>query len=283
MNTDRIYSEIGCYMLDKNIIDTHKRRLEFYLERMPTLMDKIRFRRKPIDLGACYASLSDIHLNIGACSYFIDGDMKALKQNFYTASQLTCAKLRFEDKEAYVNVRQTINWALLSDNPDIINTIANLETPTLINARHKPLDYGFQAYMWQAAIKSDYETLAEKIEKLAKNGRKADRLLCSEKKDFFSLLIQEDKQGLEDLILRGAKQKEGSPLMDDFVAELSTYQAKLCWFRGIPVEIDSPLVPMDLMPIKPLEHYDDVYDFLQPNWIPLQEGMLGKISGWFKK
>lgn len=44
--------------------------------------------------------------------------------------------------------------------------------------------------------------------------------------------------------------------------------AKLCWYRDIEVEIKTPLVPMPLMPIQPLEAYDVEYDFLRTGWAP---------------
>ena len=33
--------------------------------------------------------------------------------------------------------------------------------------------------------------------------------------------------------------------------------------NGLEIEIDNPLVPMELMPVKPLDYYN--YDFLDPN------------------
>ena len=40
-------------------------------------------------------------------------------------------------------------------------------------------------------------------------------------------------------------------------------------------EIDNPLVPMELMPVKPLDYYN--YDFLDPNWKP--KSFWGRLLG----
>jgi len=39
--------------------------------------------------------------------------------------------------------------------------------------------------------------------------------------------------------------------------------AKLAWYKGLPVEIDSPYVPREMLPIAPLPHYHDPYHFLE--------------------
>ncbi|SFA68310.1 hypothetical protein SAMN05216263_1501, partial [Metapseudomonas otitidis] len=58
--------------------------------------------------------------------------------------------------------------------------------------------------------------------------------------------------------------------------------AKLCWYRGIEVQIQNPLVPMALMPIESLDTYDVEYDFLRPGWEPPPPpGLLNKIKRFF--
>ena len=45
--------------------------------------------------------------------------------------------------------------------------------------------------------------------------------------------------------------------------------------NGLEIEIDNPLVPMELMPVKPLDYYN--YDFLDPNWKP--KSFWGRLLG----
>jgi hypothetical protein len=40
---------------------------------------------------------------------------------------------------------------------------------------------------------------------------------------------------------------------------------------------------MHLMPVKPLVHYDDVYDFLKPGWVAPSAGLLARVSRWLKR
>lgn len=47
------------------------------------------------------------------------------------------------------------------------------------------------------------------------------------------------------------------------------------------VEIDHPLVPMELLPVRPLPQYSDVYDFRDPGWTLPPSNSIAKIAKWF--
>lgn len=266
----------------KNANENAQNLAEISKERMPGLINKIRFRIKPIDLRACYSSLSHDHLRIGIFDYFVEGNLQSFKQHMHVACKLELAAIALDSYQKF-SIGKEIYYALLSDNPKIIDAMASLEPPDFMRNRSNPLNSHFKVHMWQLAILGDYEALQAKVEKLVKHGRKIDRQFATDGGDFFSLLMRRDKNGLENLILRDAVKQTGDPLVEDLIAEMSTYCAKLCWLKGIPVQIDCPLVPMELMPNQPLEHYDDVYDFLQPGWIPPPQGVMAKISHWIHK
>lgn len=252
------------------------------LERMPKLIEKIRYRIKPIDVRACYSSLSHDHLRLAFADYFVDANIRSFKQHLHVASKLELVAIQLDSYQRFT-MGQEILYALLSDNPALIDTLSKLEPPYYMEGRSNPLHSEFRTHMYQLAIQGEYEVLQAKVERLAKNGRKKERELPAQGKDFFSLLMHGDKQGLEDLIGQHARVKAQNPLFEDFMCFQGTLEAKLCWFKGIPVQIDSPLLPMGLMQVEPLAHYDDVYDFLQPGWEPPAQGLIAKVSGWFKK
>lgn len=218
----------------------------------------------------------------GMAEYFLEQNLSGLKQNFYVASKLTLAATNLDGGPSF-EVGNEIFYALLSDSPEVINEMARVETPELLTDRLNPLRSRFKVHMWQLAILGDYGALKLKVDKLAKNGKNEDRQLASAGKDFFTLLMQGDKQGLEDLVQKHALTRSGDPLTEDFLSFLGVLEAKLCWLKGIPVQIDSPLVPMALMPVSPLSHYEDVYEFLQPGWTPPPQGLMGKVSRWIHK
>lgn len=55
------------------------------------------------------------------------------------------------------------------------------------------------------------------------------------------LLLKRDNDGLEDLIKnKDARIKSADPVKEHFMSFLGALEARLCWFKGIPVKIDSP-------------------------------------------
>lgn len=72
------------------------RLVEITFEEMPTLVEKIRYEIKPIDLRTCYGSLSHKHLTIGIHDYFIGGKINSFKQQSYIASKIKLAAIAID-------------------------------------------------------------------------------------------------------------------------------------------------------------------------------------------
>jgi hypothetical protein len=262
--------------MDKEIVMRQQRGLQSRLEHMPWIIDKIRYRRKPLSLANCYSSLGDDHVSIAVSSYFIEGDVKSFKQNLHVATLLKISAVHAQDYQRFM-VGTEVFYALLSDNPVLIDTVSRMKPAYFTETRGNPLHYAFLVHMYQLAILGEYELLQSKVERLAKNGRKKDRKLPAQGKDFFSLLMQADKQGLEDLIAQRALVKGNDALTEDFMCFEGTIEAKICWLKGIKVQVDSDLLPMALMPHEPLNNYDDVYDFLAPGYVPPKVSWLERV------
>ncbi|MBB3121281.1 hypothetical protein [Pseudoduganella violacea] len=236
--------------------------------------------RVPIGVGLCFfAKYARTKANV---SYFIEKDIDSCKQFFYLTSQLILASSKEREGETF-EVGTSFLGALLSDNLEVIKKFSMLETDELLKERNNPLRSRFHVHMIQLALRGDDEALLEKIGKISKNGRRSDKEEYGSGSDFYSLLIKRDKDALENLIQnKHAYIKSSEPLDEEFMSYLGALETKLCWLRDIPVKINHPLIPMDLMPIRPLDQYDDVYDFLKPEWVPPKQGMLADAARWIK-
>ncbi|TXD55251.1 hypothetical protein FUT88_23130 [Ralstonia sp. TCR112] len=232
-------------------------------------------------MSGCYNSLSNDHLTVAFFEYFANNSQTHLKQNLYTGCQLTLADIAIDSHQKF-EVGAELLYALLSDSREMVMEMAKLEPDHFVSARDNPLNPQFQVHMWQLAIQGDYSSLETKVDRLEKNGRKSERVTAAQRRDFFSLLMGADNPGLENLILKHADVPSQNALAEDYFSYVATLETKLCWYRGLPVEINHLMVPMDLMPIRPLDHYDDVYEFLKPGWVPPPQGLVGKLSRWFR-
>jgi hypothetical protein len=248
----------------------------------PGQIERLLHRRKTTRLGTVLYDLASYARTRALHACFIERDLEKCKQDFYLASKLILTSVG-QDGGASFEVGSDIQIALLSDSAEIIRAIARVETPELVTQRNNPLYSRFHVYMLQMAILGEDETVRAMIEKIAKHGRKPLRAECAEGRDFFSLLLKSDKAGLEALIKKHASIKGSGDVAEEFMAYRATLEAKLCWYRGIAVEVDHPLVPMELMPVRQLAHYDNVYEFLESGWVPPPQGFLGKLSRMFSK
>ena len=267
--------------MDEKITETLSKSFSFAKDKMPELIEKIRYRIQPINLAACYSSLGNYHTKLGTYSYFVDGDTKALKQHFYIACQLKRASMECDPEQwGILGTNEFIFYGLLSDSPTIIEWLKVATSKDMDEARDATMLSYFYVYMYQLALRGDWKTLEEKVTLagLAVPKKKKTNDAYATIREFFLCLARQDKAALEQVIMNQAEQRQMNPFIpSNIIAQNATLMAKLCWIKGLPVEINSPYVPMALMPVSPLENYEDIYDFLQPGWQPLKLGLMERI------
>lgn len=262
--------------IDKEVIARKQKGLEGQNERVLDLVQSIRYQKTARGLNYCYESLADCHRKQAMFDYFIAGDMRSLKQNLYVASQLEFAALALYDYQRF-STGSEILYALLSDSLAVASQMAQLQPTDYLDARSNPQNHQFVVHMYQLALRGDYEFLRVKVQTLENMRSKKERELPAQGDDFFSLLMRGEKTALENLISQHARVTSKDVLIEDFMCFQGTLEAKICWSRGVEVQVDSSLLPMDLMPIVPLAHYDDVYDFLEPGYVPAKVSWLERV------
>jgi hypothetical protein len=95
-----------------------------------------------------------------------------------------------------------------------------------------------------------------------KFGMELDRL-------FYEALAERDRSRCEailaELVSPKVHQKRNKQhlLPKEFISHPALGYAKLAWLKGVEVVVDSPLVPADLLPIRPNDNYVEAYDFLK--------------------
>lgn len=256
--------------------------ISFYGANQVQDLKKFYYQRKRFRLGSVLVHLAQNWELLGLKAYFVDQNVYQMKQDFYLACKLRIFSIG-QDGGEKLETGSVIVHALLTDNCELIKRVVSDEMQELLSGRHNPLLEDFKIHMWQLAICGNDTELTEKIGKLERNGRKIDRTEAVSRQDFFSLLVKKDKAALEKIIQGHARFKGNGTVLEDFMSYQATFEAKLCWYRGIDVQIDNPSVPMELMPIRPLNTYDEYYDFLAPGWIPPRQGRLADFSRWVKK
>jgi hypothetical protein len=238
-----------------------------------------------------FAYMASAHENLGLLAYFARGNLAALKQHWHLASRLSVrAANHVPESTSYTTGgwmagEYDLLYALCSDSRSAIDEVAALETFRLKTHRDNPRAREFNFHLAQLVIRGDYEAAQAKIALGAKKAGGKLKQAYATGTDFYSLLMKGDKATLEKSIMESSRFRRsgGEPYIFDFVYPGATFRAKLCWYKGIPVEIEHPMVPMAWMPIQPLPQYDDIYDFLSPDWTPPDQGFMARLSRKFQK
>lgn len=202
-------------------------------------------------------SLTDVNKFFAFYSMFVEKDFKKSKQFFYNAALISLYSIKKYDTPFYTNL-YSICYALLSDNEYLIKEFSKLkkENDSKILGRLIIVNI-------QNSLKNDDDLKSQEmlVDLLNKKPQGFKGLDC-----FFqglgnsnSILV---KKSIEQLISNHGKRGEPELYKDYFSFEISAF-AKLAWRQGVEVEVSSPLVPKDILPIEPLDSYEIPYDFLK--------------------
>jgi Immunity protein 49 len=198
---------------------------------------------------------------------FIEKDLTKVKQAFYQFGRISefCLKKYDSDVLSYSGLF-TFSHIILSDNLPLIKRFADFK-PIKYNGKEyiKDIERGRLTHMGilQSIIKEDWQECKHLIE-ILKVKNKQFKLDVS----FYEYLINGDTKNIESVLKKFVSKpvhnRRNSGLLGEFISYPAVGYAKLAWNMGINVEINSPLIPKDWLPIQPLkdEEYID-YDFVK--------------------
>ena len=205
-------------------------------------------------------------------AWFVDGDLQAQKQWAYVAAKLDRMISQLEPGRWLPAYRHL--YALLSDHPDIVNWFrqhtASYFLDGEIEDRDNPKQPAFHGYQALLALNGEWELLAQRCEQaLAMDVVKDRKYLIDHR--FYLALAKGDKSDMESVlnelaspnIARTRNFEQAFALTERLIATHATIYAKIAWRHGYQVEVDSPWVPMEWLPIQPLDHYEDPWDFMK--------------------
>jgi len=192
-------------------------------------------------------------------SIYIKGDYKGSKQYFFNAAKISLYTIRQYDAPFYSNI-YAICFAVLCEDNEIIDEFSKITKENNTQIMGRLFVQNFQNALNDSYNEQDIEDLSQLIKKKPQGFQGLD--------EFFIGLqnknLQEVVKALETMISNHGERGE-LELYKDYISFEVTALAKLAWRKGIEVEVKSPLVPKELLPIAPLDNYEIPYDFLKEN------------------
>lgn len=256
--------------------------------------DKIRHKRK-LNVSWIARRMSHSMAEFALHAFFVDRDPNESRQYFYTAALLRLYGISQNTSPAFNSSLTTIPpflYPLLSNDNHVIIIYSNVENQYFSKTIKEPTRESLEISMIQASMGNRDDELSEYINitrhqrtRIAKGPRKSNFCIIrgSPMEDFFEALLWRDKEKLQTLVQRYYINNSKDAIFEDLLSVDGCIRTKLCWRRGIEIRPISPLIPLDLMPIEPLEHYRYEYDFLEPGWTPPRQGWLGDFERFIKR
>ena len=203
--------------------------------------------------------------------YFVENDIIKAKQYFYKKGRVKVFLTEKFDNNWLDIDMFTFSHIMLSDNKALIDHFSTLIYKNNLGRSYmEAVDKGYSTHMYiiQCLISenwAEYERVMPIFKDKFLKRNKAMIIDCS----FYEAIARKDKQGAEDainelLLPKIHKYRNKHQIYNDFVSYPAIGYAKLAWYKGLEVDINSPYVPKDLLPIAPLrtEEYLD-YDFIK--------------------
>lgn len=158
---------------------------------------------------------------------------------------------------------------LMSDHHDLIQWFAHYEGQSYISVIESHKNIYFYFYQFLLAIRGDWDRLSERCNRIISDPPSKYKIYMMEHQYFLALAqgnIDEMQKILYEMVsprsLRSRTNDE-SGYTQDLICTPAVICAKIAWLHGYHVEVDTPYIPKEWLPIAPLNEYIDQYDFLK--------------------
>ena len=240
---------------------------------LPVILNRIKADNRALKLDS--QSLSSWEI-IYAINEIKKENFLKSKQHFFVAALATVISVEKYNSDILSYGLISTSYPILSDNEELIQRYAKLRyqpwgkmkgmEENILLGKDDIWANTVQQFMIddREMIERNLNILETKTMKLKKN-QKSLQVLDYE---FYKALYNGNKAKMEEILdifvsPKIQKRRSMDIIQEQYIAFPASGYAKLAWRRGIKVEVNSPLIPKELLPIKPLEHYDIPYDFLK--------------------
>jgi Immunity protein 49 len=218
----------------------------------------------------------------GIASYFSDHDLPAFKNWFYNYGRLwtVCAQPPWSsvDYTEYGGYRVLNSvFYLLSDCEPLIQWYAYFDISYMKSEDYNDIDNVEHTGYWTKqlflAMRGDWDVLRARCEHVLAHPPTNDNVMFQVDHRFYLALANGDQQGMEAVIRELVSEplvsnKKRNDLLEggysrDLYCTPAVIYSKLAWRHGYEVVVDSPLIPKEWLPIAPLTHYEDVFEFMK--------------------
>ncbi|ATE76319.1 MULTISPECIES: Imm49 family immunity protein [Pseudomonas] len=220
---------------------------------------------------ACAGRLSSYAFAKGIYAWFEGADLEVMKNWFYVSGCLHKYQFMLQsDKMNLLPKTMDFMRALVSDNASLIDWFCHCSEIVDEKRVQSTTTADFLAYQIILAVKGDFSQLVERCLRMSANPPKGPKKMFLLDNDFFMALANGDVAGMEAALIEltspaSIKKRLSieSGFSEGLISTFGVIYAKIAWRHGYEVRVDTPYIPVEWLPVKPLANYNPIYSFLK--------------------
>lgn len=227
------------------------------------------------DRYACMGALQSNATANAMAAWFSAGSINVMKQWAYVAAKIRRAMYQLKP-DGYFHGYEHLT-PLLSDHDALILWFANFEVPFSEKGFYsnparaaRPNTPDFTSYQVLLALRGNWTELERRSNLFLAEMPKTRKSYVADQR-FHLALAHGDVSAMEvalaemldPALMKRRRDKDESGYTQWFISTYAVIYSKIAWRHGYQVEVDSPWVPKEWLPVAPLPCYEDPYPFLQ--------------------
>ena len=192
-------------------------------------------------------------------AFFIEKDIQKSKNYLYKIGMIE-SYLHEILKDEIFNVLNRFTFPILSDSSKLIERYLTYSETEYYDSIHTHFSKGLQSI-----LKNDMFALEKHVDGLRRRTKRGwEKQYTGFITSFEGFYNNNEEQIIKGIyeVLKNNKRQHPDDLDYQHIHYEATAIAKLAWRKGMEIEIDNPLVPNELLPVRELEHYEG-YEFFK--------------------
>jgi hypothetical protein len=221
----------------------------------------------------CLQGLRSFHEYKSIHAWFSQQDIESLKRHAYIATKLFYIHSKEFEPRGMTRESEYF-YALVSDHAPLIDWFMRLEptSPDGLKMINNLDDHFYRHFQMTLALQGRWKDLTERAERFLRDIPVKMKLFAVDQR-FYLALAQGNIEGMREALIeltspKGAKARNKVEAQSfafpcAFIGCYATMYAKIAWRHGYALELDTPLIPREWLPTRPLEKYEDLYPFMR--------------------
>jgi hypothetical protein len=218
------------------------------------------------DVQGCLSQMKAAFERKALLAWFEHKDLSSMRVFAYAAAKAKWLIFRFD--EAYPAF--TPLWFLVSNHPKLIEKFVAFGPPAHLERRGiSTTQIAYLGLTTALCVKGDWQRVIERCDHILTNPPRKAWLKYQIDYEIMRAIAKKDKAEIErtlSILVSPKMQRVRNyelpfGLTEHFIGTQAVTYAKMAWYHGLEVEVDTPSIPKEWLPMTPEDAYPDQHEY----------------------